>query len=87
MPELESESESVKLPRDSDGRLSKWAWPGGYPIFYLDGEDSILCADCARKSDEEEVEHFKPVAAGINYEDKEWFCEQCSERIESAYED
>lgn len=77
----------MRPPRDDDGRLSKWAWPGGYPIFYLDVENNTLCANCARKSDEDpdEVPQFKPVDAGINYEDPSLYCDQCSERIASAY--
>jgi hypothetical protein len=75
------------LPRDTDGRLSKWAWPGGYPLFYLDGQNSLLCPDCARKSDEDpdEVPGFKPVACDANWEDPDLFCDNCSTRIESAY--
>lgn len=71
------------LPRDNDGKLSSFAWPGGYPIFYLDKENSVLCPDCANKS--EEVPQFRPIAAEVNYEDNELFCDQCSQRIESAY--
>jgi hypothetical protein len=75
------------LPRDTDGRLSVCAWPGGYPLFYLDGQNSTLCPDCARKSDEDpdEVRGFKPVACDANWEDPGLFCDNCSTRIESAY--
>lgn len=75
------------LPRNDEGKLEKYAWPGGYPIFYLDSENSVLCARCAQVSDEdaEELPAFKPVAADVNYEDPELYCAQCSQRIESAY--
>ena len=76
----------MERPRNSDGKLSAYAWPGGYTIVYYDGEDSTLCVECARKSDkEEEIPTFRPVACAINYEDPELFCGQCSQRIESAY--
>jgi len=77
----------MSLPRDEDGRLSAWAWPGGYPIYYLDRENSVLCVNCARRSDEDkdEIPQFKPIAAGINWEDKALYCDDCSERIQSAY--
>ncbi len=35
------------LPRDNDGQLSAYAWPGGYDIGYLTDDDDILCAECA----------------------------------------
>ena len=74
------------VPRNEDGSLPAYAWPGGYPIYYLDGEDSALCVECANKSDtKEEIPHFRPIAAAINYEDSALFCDSCSERIESAY--
>jgi hypothetical protein len=75
------------LPRDDDGQLSKWAWPGGYPIFYIDGNNSILCPDCARKSDADpdELPQFKIIAADVNWEDPNLYCEDCSAPIESAY--
>jgi len=75
----------MSLPRDMDGRLSAWAWPGGYPLFYLDGENSVLCVECARKSDEEEFPQFRPIAADVNWEDRSLYCDNCSEQIESAY--
>jgi hypothetical protein len=77
----------MDLPRDIDERLSAWAWPGGYPIFYLDSQNSVLCVTCARKSDEdaEEIPEFKPIVADVNYEDPALYCEDCSGRIESAY--
>lgn len=77
---------SNHLPRDDDGKLSKWAWPGGYPIYYLDKDNSTLCPTCANKSDsDDELLNFRPIAAGINYEDAYLFCDDCGERIESAY--
>ena len=72
---------------DSDGDLPTWAWPGGYPMFYVDKECSTLCPDCANKSyhDPDEHEQFRPIDYGINHEDPDMYCAQCGERIESAY--
>lgn len=69
------------------GKLPAYAWPGGYPMFYLDRECSTLCPKCAQKSldDEDELEKFKPCAYGINDEDPTLYCDQCSERIPSSY--
>jgi len=56
----------MTLPRDEDGRLSAWCWPGGYPLFYLDRDGSILCPACARRCDEdpEEIPQFRPITYG-----------------------
>jgi len=79
----------MELPRDSDGRLSEYAWPGGYPIYYYDKEHNVLCPKCARKSDEdpEEIPQFKVIGSGINYEDDNCWCQQCNQKIEVAYAD
>jgi hypothetical protein len=76
-----------ELPRDDDGQLTAYAWPGGYPVFYLDKDNSVLCSDCARKSDqdEDELPQFKPVTADVNYEDSSLYCDQCNRQIEPAY--
>lgn len=70
------------LPRDSDGELSAYAWPGGYPIFYIDRESNVLCVECARR----DVDDSQAVTdADINWEDPSLYCADCSARIESAY--
>ena len=78
----------MSLPdKDSDGKLPAYAWPGGYPIAYVDKDNSILCAKCATKSsnDPDELPNFKPVDCFIHYAGESEFCEQCNAEIESAY--
>ncbi len=72
-----------------NGKLPAFAWPGGYPLMYLDRENSTLCADCATKSldDADEVPQFKPVAYDVYYEGPTIQCDQCNADIESAYGD
>lgn len=76
-----------KLPRNDDGSLPAFAWPGGYPIFYLDRDNSILCPDCANKSDkdDDEIPQFKPIACDIHWEGEPLQCDHCNAEIESAY--
>ena len=79
--------------RDSTGRLAKYAWPGGYPIYYLAADNGVICADCANNDrsadnldpDYPDDDQWRIVAADVNYEDNRLFCDNCSERIESAY--
>ncbi len=76
-----------ELPRDSGGRLSKWAWPGGYPIGYAYRDHCTICPECARQSDEDpnELPSRKATNAFINWEHPDLYCEECDARIESAY--
>lgn len=70
------------LPRDTNGKLSSWAWPGGYPIYYLDKENNCLCPDCANRDVDQSQD---VIAADINWEDQTLHCDDCSKQIESAY--
>jgi hypothetical protein len=76
----------MEMQRLTDGTLPRLAWPGLYPLAYLDGQNSVLCADCANASDhDEELPQFRPVAQFANWENNALFCDNCGVRIESAY--
>ena len=69
---------------NDDGKLPAFAWPGGYPMFYLDGDNNVLCPDDANNNDE----FNEPlIDYDVNWEDPALFCDHCSQRIESAYAD
>lgn len=67
-----------------DGLLPAFAWPGGYPILYLDKDCEPLCADCATKSDWSDAE---VIAADVYWEGPTLQCANCNCEIESAYGD
>lgn len=46
-----------------DGQLEAFAFPGAYPIYYLDKNNCVMCASCAQQSLNDEIE--KPIAWGI----------------------
>lgn len=75
------------IVKNEDGTLPAYAWPGGYPIYYLDGHNSLLCPDCANKCLADEVEKFRPVACDVHYEGANLTCDDCGAEIESAYGD
>ena len=85
----------MKPQRDENGNLPAFAWPGGYPIFYLCADGGILCPECANKESaikeaEEnpaypDFDQWRIVASDINWEDPDLTCDNCSQRIESAY--
>lgn len=68
-----------KLLEDNNGTFPAYAWPGGYPIFYIDVEGAALCPKCATKL-QEDVKH-----SDVNWEDGSLTCEECGKKIESAY--
>ena len=67
--------------RDDYGLLPAYAWPGGYPIFYLDRDNSTLCPDCAN-ADESGAEAWDTYLEGPTIH-----CDECNAEIESAYGD
>jgi hypothetical protein len=69
-----------EFQRNTDGTLAAYCWPGGYPLYYQDREDNVLCPNCAGK------QGYSPiVACSVNWEDPDLTCDDCSKRIESAY--
>jgi hypothetical protein len=67
------------------GKLVKFTSLGCYPVFYLDTENSVLCADCANADEQNADDPKSPVACDANWEDPCLHCDNCSARIESAY--
>jgi hypothetical protein len=85
---------------DSNLKPTWYAWPGGYPVFYLsrngfrDGEtmeldynehDRSENVTCAKCAGNAAEEALILIASDVNYEDASLYCDVCSERIESAY--
>lgn len=74
-----------------NGQVQSYAFPGGYPMYYVCRDNGILCPDCVNK----EIELVKAatdpqwevIAAEINYEDEFLQCDHCYRLIESAYKD
>lgn len=67
-----------------------YAWPGGYPLYYVTEDSGVLCPKCANEHlqltlDGDGDAGWKIVAQVINYEDPELHCDHCNVRIESAY--
>lgn len=74
---------------------SKYAWPGGYPLFLICSDGAALCCDCGRKQYRQiaySIMHklndgWRVVASDINWEDQDLTCDHCGKQIESAYGD
>ena len=71
-----------------DGTLAAFTSLGCYPLFYVTESGDCLCHKCAQEAlecDDDEEPEDPPVDAGCNWEDPSLYCDDCGERIESAY--
>lgn len=72
--------------------LPSFAWPGGYPIYYVMRDCEVVCPACANKLIREidfAMKHrdnkaMEIDAMSVNYED-DLQCVECHEQIPSAY--
>ena len=74
-------------------RTGSYAWPGGYPLFFLCDDGGTLCPACVkteRRNFLESIAHkqrdgWRVVGIDINWEDPALSCDHCNARIKSAY--
>lgn len=73
-------------------RRGPFAWPGGYPLYFIMADGGTLSFAAEKKNRREIIASFRdrdpqwrPVAIEINWEDPALFCDQTNERIPSAY--
>ena len=75
-------------------RHGPYAWPGGYPVFFMMGDGEAISFAAARENRREIItaiayqdkrgENY-PLALAINWEDANLICAHSGKRIESAY--
>ena len=86
-------SQRIESLRMDNGKLPAYAWPGGYPIFYIAADNGTICPECANGEDGSECQNpdcqddkqWALVVYGVNYEDDCLYCDHCNRHIESAY--
>jgi hypothetical protein len=73
---------------DADGSYPSWAWPGGYPLYYVisdgQGDMAIVHPDVANDASYAGADD-RIVDVEINWEDPDLYCELSDKRIPSAY--
>lgn len=83
-----SDNESIRsLAQLNGGELPAHAFPGGYPMFYIDTDNNVLCPTCANKALKDPEDYGLVYAYSINYEDGHLHCDTCSGIIEAAYDE
>ena len=76
-------------------RAGQFAWPGGYPMFFITSDGAALSFAAARSEfynvasavNDKIDDGWRIVATEINYEDNDLICDHTGEKIESAYGD
>ena len=75
-------------------RNGKYAWPGGYPIYFVASDGEALSFDAVKENYREVLYAMKyfgdfsgwnVVACEINWEDEDLTCSHSGDKIESAY--
>ena len=79
-----------------DYRCGPYAWPGGYPLYFVTADGCAL-SFAAAKSERRNVleaiaggqltDGWRVVGVDVNYEDNDLHCAHTGQRIESAYGD
>jgi len=69
-------------PYINGDHFEPYAWPGGYPLYYLTESCEVLCA--AHADVESEYADETIIGADINWEDPDLQCAH-NHHIESAY--
>lgn len=76
-------------------RNGEYAWPGGYPCYFITSDGAALSFDAVRRELRNILESiankandgWRIVALEINWEDAALYCEHTGQKIESAYGD
>jgi hypothetical protein len=80
-----------KFQKNEDGTFPSYAWPGGYPLYYLLADSEVICPDCANQkngslaSTDTDDEQWRIVGQEVHWEGMSMYCVHCNKEIESAY--
>jgi hypothetical protein len=75
-------------------RNGEWAWPGGYPCYFIAADGEPLSFAAVRENYRlvlDAMRHpgtdrqWEMVGVTVNWEDPDLYCAHSGERIESAY--
>ena len=74
-------------------RAGQYAWPGGYPQYFIADDGDALSFDAVRENYRQVIEAIRDrdrngwriVGCNVNWEDANLYCAHTGQRIESAY--
>lgn len=76
-------------------RQGPYAWPGGYPIYFLTIDGAALSFEAVKTErrnilhaicDNDDDSGWRVFASEINCEDEDLYCDHTGSKIEAAYE-
>lgn len=70
--------------------LPCFAWPGGYGLVYYCEDNGIICPACVNCEDSFKTEddpQWNVVDVDVYWEGQDMYCDNCNDKIESAYGD
>jgi len=86
----------IETVKDFDNALGNgpFAWPGGYPLYFICADGAALSFDAAVENAhlireaiaEKDNSGWRVVAACINWEDENLICEHTGKQIAPAYD-
>jgi hypothetical protein len=91
LAEIRERADSLKdVHPDAPRSLPEFAWPGGYPLYYVTKQGNVLCADCATEEADQPPGDYPQyddsvVDYDVHWEGPSLYCEGCNKEIESAY--
>ena len=74
-------------------RNGPYAWPGGYPLYFVTSDGAALSFDAVRSEYKQvlfSIRHgvndgWRVIGMQVNWEDPDLYCGHTGKRIESAY--
>jgi len=74
-------------------KAGAYAWPGGYPLYFITKDGAALSFDAAKENrqlitesiDNDCNDGWQVVCCDVNWEDGELSCDHSGGKIESAY--
>ena len=80
-----AEPDAWSIPQPLPAR----AWPGAYPLAYMDGDGDILCHECAESALDNIAEwpESAPLTCDVLWEGPDETCAECGAIIPTAYGD
>ena len=76
------------------GVVQSYAWPGGYPIYFIMQDGEAMCPSCVTRNKKlineayaDRDVQWNVVSSSVNYEDTDLYCCNCNAKIEAAYAD
>lgn len=86
----------IETVSDFDAALANgaYAWPGGYPLYFVTDDGGCLCFKAAALeaqlirdaiAADDRQSGWRVVACEVNWEDETLICEHTGAKIESAY--